>query len=89
MAWTPQHRILPNAARLLKPGGRIISLIKPHYEAERSQIHGGVLDPAARPQVLEQVRGRIEGLGMKIAGVVESPLPGQKGNIEYLALIEP
>jgi 23S rRNA (cytidine1920-2'-O)/16S rRNA (cytidine1409-2'-O)-methyltransferase len=87
VAWTPQHRILPNAAKLLKPGGRIITLIKPHYEADRSEIHGGLLDPAIAPQIVDQARGRIEALGLKIAGTIQSPLPGQKGNLEYLALI--
>src|SRR5579871_1843402 len=36
VAWTRQKNILPSAARLLAPGGRIVTLVKPHYEAEKN-----------------------------------------------------
>lgn len=36
VAWTPQARILPNAARLVLPTGTVVTLIKPHYEASRA-----------------------------------------------------
>jgi len=38
VGWTRQHHILPNAVRLAKPAGRIITLIKPHYEAAAEQL---------------------------------------------------
>lgn len=87
VAWTPQHRILPNALRLLKPDGKIISLIKPHYEAGQKQIHGGVLDPDLARQTLDKICERIAETGAKIEQAMESPITGTKGNIEFLALL--
>src|SRR5947207_2315532 len=43
VAWTKQKHILPAAARLLAPGGAIVSLIKPHYEAPAVLLRRGVL----------------------------------------------
>lgn len=87
VAWTPQHRILPNAFAQLKPGGQAITLIKPHYESDRSQLERGVLAPAAAREVLADVRARIMNLGLIVENVIESPIPGQKGNVEFLALL--
>jgi 23S rRNA (cytidine1920-2'-O)/16S rRNA (cytidine1409-2'-O)-methyltransferase len=92
VAWTRQKHILPAAARLLKPKGRIISLIKPHYEADRELLHKGVLPAEALGGVLEQVRGDIEAAGCVIREMTESPIrggEGGKGNAEFLALIDP
>lgn len=89
VAWTPQHRILPNARTLLQPGGRIITLIKPHYEASKERLQRGVLPPGAAAETLEVVRARLGGLGLQLERVVQSPIPGQKGNTEFLALLVP
>lgn len=87
VAWTPQHRILPNALRLLKPGGRIITLIKPHYEADRKQLRGGVLRPEDVPGVLDAVSQRLAAAGITLGPIIQSPLPGHKGNVEFLATV--
>jgi 23S rRNA (cytidine1920-2'-O)/16S rRNA (cytidine1409-2'-O)-methyltransferase len=87
VAWTRQGKILPNAMTLLKPGGRIITLIKPHYEADRSELRRGVLDAQAAPRILDAVRARIETLGLTINSVIKSPIPGGAGNVEFLALL--
>lgn len=87
VAWTPQHQILPNAARQLKPGGRIVTLIKPHYEADKSQLHRGILPVESARPTLEAVCGQIGELGFIVQQVVDSPIPGSGGNREYLALI--
>jgi 23S rRNA (cytidine1920-2'-O)/16S rRNA (cytidine1409-2'-O)-methyltransferase len=89
VAWTPQHRILPNALKLLKPGGRIITLIKPHYEADRRQLRGGVLPPEEIPGVLQAVSQRLASAGITLHQMIESPISGHKGNTEYLALAKP
>jgi 23S rRNA (cytidine1920-2'-O)/16S rRNA (cytidine1409-2'-O)-methyltransferase len=88
VAWTPQHRIVPHALELLKPGGRIVTLIKPHYEAPRSQLRGGVLPPGEIAGILEIVSQRLLAAGVRLERTIESPIPGHKGNVEYLALIE-
>ena len=87
--WTRQHHLLPNARQMLKPDGRIITLIKPHYEADRQQTMGGVLDENAAHKVLEEVLSRIQALGLKVERTMVSPLKGQKGNVEFLALLHP
>lgn len=89
VGWTRQERILPAAARLLKPEGRIISLVKPHYEGEAAQLDGGVLRPRHLPAVLDHVRRTVAGLPVTILGEIESPLRGHGGNVEYLWLMRP
>ncbi len=80
--------ILPPMADVLLPGGEIISLIKPQFEAGRGLAPGGVVvDPAVREAVVSDISafGTNE-LGLELLGVAESPVRGRdKGNIEYLA----
>ncbi|MBO5941635.1 MAG: TlyA family RNA methyltransferase, partial [Kiritimatiellae bacterium] len=75
-------------AEVLEPGGEIISLIKPQFEAGRGAAPGGVVtDPEVRRQVVEDISrfGENE-LGLRLLGVAESPIKGRdKGNVEYLA----
>jgi 23S rRNA (cytidine1920-2'-O)/16S rRNA (cytidine1409-2'-O)-methyltransferase len=89
VAWTPQHHILPSAMRVLAPGGNVISLIKPHYEADRKLLKRGVLQPEQAAEVLSETRTRIEAAGFVIKQLIESPVTGQKGNVEYLAWLIP
>ena len=80
--------ILPPMAEVLLPGGEIVSLIKPQFEAGRGQAPGGVVsDPEVRARVVEEIsRFGQETLGLELLGVEESPIRGrEKGNIEYLA----
>ena len=80
--------ILPPMAEVLLPGGEIVSLIKPQFEAGRGQSPGGVVtDPAVRARVVDDIsRFGTQKLGLDLLGVAESPLRGRdKGNIEYLA----
>lgn len=80
--------ILPPMVEVLEPGGEMISLIKPQFEAGRGAAPGGVVtDPAVREQVVADISefGRA-GLGLELLGLAESPIKGKdKGNIEYLA----
>lgn len=89
VAWTPQHRILPAAMQVLKPDGRIITLIKPHYEADVADLDKGVLDPAKRDATLDRVRDATRRLGLDVLDTIPSPIAGRKGNREYLALLRP
>ncbi|MCH9003257.1 MAG: hypothetical protein IIC02_11845 [Planctomycetes bacterium] len=43
VGWTPQAKILPAAARMIKPEGRVVTLLKPHYEAAKELLVDGVL----------------------------------------------
>ena len=80
--------ILPPMAEVLLPGGEIVSLIKPQFEAGRGLAPGGVVtDPAVRERVVDDIsKFGTQKLGLDLLGVAESPLRGRdKGNIEYLA----
>lgn len=83
--------ILPPLKQLLKPGGHIVSLIKPQFEAGKDQVgRGGVVrDPAVHREVVEKIRRfGTEVLGFKWLGECESPIQGPAGNIEFLAYWE-
>lgn len=97
--WTPQRLLLPAAARWLRMGGMMISLVKPHYELkDRGQAlpRGGVLDDATAEQIARTTVEAMAGSGFDVRGLVKSPIRGgQKrskdktkgsGNSEWLAL---
>src|SRR5687767_2816734 len=85
VAWTKQRHILPAALRMLKDGGQVVTLIKPHYEAEAGMLRGGVLLSDHLNEVVEGVKRGIEAAGFEFLGTVESPIKGLKGNVEVLA----
>ncbi len=83
--------ILPPLKNLLKPGGHIVSLIKPQFEAGKEQVgKGGVVrDPAIHQEVIEKVRKfGTEELGFQWLDLCTSPIKGPAGNIEFLAYWE-
>ena len=83
VGWTKQKLILPNVFTNLKSGERMISLIKPHYEAGRPRLSDEEIK-----KTLESVKKDIESIGGEVFAVVESPILGTKGgNHEFLALV--
>ena len=89
VAWTPQTLIIPAAARWLAPGGKIVSLLKPHYEianAGRRKPHAPLDDDQARQACLDSCR-RLAEAGLCIRAVMCSPLRGKGGNLEFLLMI--
>ena len=87
VGWTRQAKVLPRLAKFLKPDAVVITLIKPHYEAESDMLTGGVLDPQYLDEVLDSVSQRIIDCGFIIEDMTESPLAGHGGNRESLALL--
>ncbi|XP_071716621.1 uncharacterized protein [Rutidosis leptorrhynchoides] len=79
--------VMPAVIKLMKEDATLITLIKPQFEARRSQVGGGgiVRDPAVHQEVREKIVKGVEDLGFKCSGWIESPLKGAEGNIEYLA----
>ena len=76
---------LPPALRLAAPGFRALVLIKPQFEAGRAEAPKGVVrDPAVRRAVLRDVAEAALGWRARVAGVVDSGLPGPKGNHEFV-----
>lgn len=89
VGWTPQRHVLPAAARLLGPGGKIISLVKPQYEAAEAERENGVVPEDSLEPVLARVRMAIPETGLEVAGETRSPLKGGGGNAEFLFLLAP
>lgn len=81
---------LPPLLRLAAPGWEAVVLVKPQFEAGRADVPKGVVrDPAVRRRVLVDVCGAASKWGSRVLGVVDSGLPGPKGNREFLVhLIE-
>jgi 23S rRNA (cytidine1920-2'-O)/16S rRNA (cytidine1409-2'-O)-methyltransferase len=74
--------LLPHLAR---PGGEMLTLIKPQFEAGREQVgKGGIVrDEAVRSRVITETAEALAGLdGLELAGVVDSEVPGMGGNRE-------
>ncbi len=82
--WTRQRLILPVASRLLGEGGRIISLVKPHYEADQEMLRDGVLPDDLTESILEPIRRGLPDLGLRLMNETESPIRGHGGNREHL-----
>ena len=78
--------IYATAMAWLRPGGDVVSLIKPQFEAGRKRVgKGGVVrDPDVHHQVLEQVTASMADVGLGLRGLMLSPLRGPAGNIEFL-----
>ena len=87
VGWTPQARILPNAAGMIKPGGRVVTLIKPHYEAARDLLRDGVLPEESLADVARSVTQSMTAMGWVVGGETRSPIRGHGGNAEFLVLL--
>lgn len=88
LSWTPQRLLIPAALRWLAPAGRLVSLIKPHYELK--ELHtagitgawpaqlprGGVLPEAAAQAVADAVALRLPSFGVRVLGLTLSPILG-------------
>lgn len=99
LAWTPQRLAVPAALRWLAPGGRIVTLVKPHYElleGEKAWLDRGFLPHDRVPGVVARVEAAMPSLGARVAGSAQSPLVGGKtsrkagvpGNVEWLVVLE-
>jgi 23S rRNA (cytidine1920-2'-O)/16S rRNA (cytidine1409-2'-O)-methyltransferase len=69
-----------------KAGARLMALIKPQFEAGRDEVgKGGVVrDPAVHARVCGEVEAWVQGQGWTVEGVVQSPITGPEGNVEFL-----
>jgi 23S rRNA (cytidine1920-2'-O)/16S rRNA (cytidine1409-2'-O)-methyltransferase len=76
--------VLPPVLALAAPAWRALVLVKPQFEAGRAEVGKGVVrDPGVHRRVLRKVAATASGLGADVAGVVDSGLPGPKGNREF------
>jgi 23S rRNA (cytidine1920-2'-O)/16S rRNA (cytidine1409-2'-O)-methyltransferase len=77
--------VLPAVLRSLRPGGDVLALVKPQFEAAREQVQrGGVVhDPAVHAATVARVALWAIERGMRVRGVIRSPLVGPAGNREF------
>ena len=100
LGWTKQDKALAAALKWLSPTGRIITLIKPHYEQPRdTPTRKGKKQPKPEPLTLDQSHAITQrvldaiqadgSLGLSVLGWCDSPIRGAKGgNLEQLAWLE-
>lgn len=83
-------KIFPAIVPLLKADGRLVVLIKPQFEVGPGEVgKGGIVrDPEKHARVIEEVNQAAKELGLMARNVIESPLRGAGGNVEFLALYE-
>jgi 23S rRNA (cytidine1920-2'-O)/16S rRNA (cytidine1409-2'-O)-methyltransferase len=79
-------KVLEAPLKLARPGGRLVALIKPQFEAGRDEVgKGGVVrDRAVHARVCADVYAWVETQAWSVLGVTESPLTGPEGNVEFL-----
>ena len=79
--------VLPAMQRLIQPGGFVVALIKPQFEAGPNDVgKGGIVrDPDVHRRVLQEVIEAAAGMGLALRGLTRSPITGAAGNTEFLA----
>ncbi|WP_370034266.1 TlyA family RNA methyltransferase [Qipengyuania mesophila] len=79
-------KVLETPLQLAQSPCRLVALIKPQFEVGREEVgkKGVVSDPALHRRVCDEVRAWVEGLGFEVQGIVESPIKGPEGNVEFL-----
>jgi len=83
-------KVLDTALDFARPGGRLVALVKPQFEAERAEIaKGGVVrDPAVHERVCAAASAWVESRGWRVDGIAESPITGPEGNKEFLLVAQ-
>jgi len=79
-------KVLEAPLKLAKPGAKLVALIKPQFEARRTEIgKGGVVrDAAVHARVVAEAKTWVEAEGWTVIGITPSPITGPEGNVEFL-----
>ncbi len=82
--------VLPVVKNLLKENGEIIALIKPQFEIGKGEVgKGGIVrEKEKHEKVISEIKSFAIDLGFKVSNVTESPIAGQKGNVEFLIYLQ-
>lgn len=79
------RQILPVVPPLLRPRGDVVALVKPQFEAGRSEIRKGVIrDASIQTRVVDDVSAAAREVGLTPVASTTSPITGAKGNVEFL-----
>ena len=79
-------KVLEAPLKLAKPGAKLVALIKPQFEARRTEIgkNGVVRDAAVHARVVAEAKTWVEAKGWEVKGITPSPITGPEGNVEFL-----
>ena len=79
-------KVLDRALDFARPGGRLIALVKPQFEADRSEIgkSGVVRDAQVHDRVCAAAADWLVSRGWRVEGITPSPITGPEGNVEFL-----
>ena len=89
-SFIPLAKVLPVPLSFARDGARLVALIKPQFEAQRQEIgkKGVVRDPAVHARICEGVRDWLTSEGWGVIEILESPITGPEGNVEFLIAAE-
>jgi 23S rRNA (cytidine1920-2'-O)/16S rRNA (cytidine1409-2'-O)-methyltransferase len=79
-------KVLEAPLKFVKPGAMLVALVKPQFEAGRSEVgKGGVVrDPTVHQRVCTEAKAWVESQGWTVLGIEQSPITGPEGNVEFL-----
>ena len=79
-------KVLEAPLRLARPGAKLVALVKPQFEAGRTEVgKGGVVrDPDVHRRVCDEAAEWVASVGWEVVGMTESPITGPEGNKEFL-----
>ncbi|MEO0822628.1 MAG: TlyA family RNA methyltransferase [Pseudomonadota bacterium] len=80
------EKALPGPLALARPGARLVTLVKPQFEAGPGRVgKGGILrDPALQAEIRARIAAWLTARGWQVTGETESPITGSDGNREFL-----
>lgn len=83
-------QVLPAVLPFLNPGGLLVALVKPQFEVGPDKVgKGGVVkDAHARQAALEAMVAFVTARGLRVRGLMDSPVPGPAGNVEALLVAD-
>jgi len=79
-------KVLESPLKFARTGAKLVALVKPQFEAGREEVgKGGVVrDPAVHQRVCAEAADWVASQGWRVLGIVESPITGPEGNVEFL-----
>jgi 23S rRNA (cytidine1920-2'-O)/16S rRNA (cytidine1409-2'-O)-methyltransferase len=85
LSFIPLGLVLPALVRCATTDADLLPMVKPQFEVGKERLPAGgvVRDPEDRADAVRRVAGQAVALGLGVAGVTASPLPGPSGNVEY------
>lgn len=86
----PLREILPHVKRLIGAEGDVIALLKPQYEARDKTMltHGVIKGDGDRKKIVDDFTLQLNASGYQVKEMIESPIRGSKGNVEYLLYLK-